>query len=121
MPRAQLRRLPVGGELLADRGAIPLLAALGIGLVGLWALTGLRVGAQPGAIELRLDANGAPDLWGTPSTLWRLPVIATLLALMNVAVAAVIAPGDRFGARFAIGAGLLVQVLLWVAFLGLAW
>jgi hypothetical protein len=109
------------GDLLADRPAVVLLGVAALGLVVMWAVVGLRVGALGATLELRLDAEGSPSLWGSPETLWRLPLLATVATLMNVLVAWRAAGADRFASRFMLAAALLVQVLAWLALIGLAW
>lgn len=119
--RLRASRLGATGELLADQPALVLLGLAALGLAGMWAVVGLRMGALGPALELRLDAEGSPSSWGSPDTLWRLPLLATVATLMNVLVAWRAASADRFASRFMLAAALLVQVLAWLALIGLAW
>ncbi|CAA9555125.1 MAG: hypothetical protein AVDCRST_MAG49-2119 [uncultured Thermomicrobiales bacterium] len=118
--RQRLAGIPLGG-LLADRTVIVLLGGLGAGLVALWSIVGLRIGSLPPAVDLRLGVEGETELWGNPTSLWRLPLLATFLAAMVVVAAAGAARFDRFAPRFVLAAGLLVQILVWIAVFGLAW
>ena len=119
--RQRLAGVPLGGGLLADRTVVVLLGGLGVNLLALWSLVGLRVGSMPAVIDLRLGVEGETELWGNSATVWRLPLLATFLAAMDVVAAAGAARLDRFAPRFVLAAGLLVQILVWIAFFGLAW
>jgi hypothetical protein len=84
-------------------------------------LLAARIGNLPDIIPIHLDASGTPDLWGTRSTLWRVPLAATMILLINTATAIYIAGRDPFAARFLVGSALLAQVIAWIALFLLLW
>ena len=75
----------------------------------------LRLGGIPSPTVLQLDVAGNPDLWGPPSVLWRLPLMSLFITIMFVVVAWFLHPIDRFAARFALGAAIVVQLVAWAA------
>lgn len=80
-----------------------------------------RTSSMPDWFPIHLNAEGAPDLWGTPASLWRIPLMAVMLTLMACAFAWFTSRRDPFAARFAIGATILLQLLCWIALINLAW
>ena len=108
-------RIVAGSSLVADPTVLML---LGINLAGILIMAlvlGVRLGGLPAALVLQLDAAGNPDLWGPPRVLWRLPVMSLFITVMFLVVAWLVHPIDRFAARFALAAALVVQVVAWVA------
>jgi hypothetical protein len=108
-------RAVAGASLVSDQ---TMLALLGINLVSVLImalLLGVRLGGLPSTVVLRLDAAGNPALWGSPSVLWRLPLMSLFITIMFLVVAWFVHPVDRFAARFALAAALVVQLIAWVA------
>ena len=108
-------RVVSGSSLVADQTA---LALFGIGVASVLAmalLLGVRMGGIPSPTVMRLDAAGNPDLWGPPRVLWRLPVMSLFITIMFLVIAWFLHPLDRFAARFALGAAIVVQLVVWAA------
>jgi hypothetical protein len=104
-----------GSPLVADQTALLLIAVNGISVVAMALMLAVRVGGMPSPIVLQLDAAGNPDLWGPPSVLWRLPLMAFFIMVMALVVAWFLHPIDRFAARFALGSAIAAQVIAWAA------
>ena len=101
--------------LVADQTALILLGISGASILLMALLLGIRLGGLPSPTVLHLDAAGNPDRWGPPSVLWRLPLISFFTTVMFLVVAWFLYPLDRFGARFALAAPVVVQLIAWVA------
>lgn len=108
-------RAVTDASLVADPAALLLLGVNLLSVLIMALLMGIRLGALPPEILLRLDAAGNPNLWGPPSVLWRLPLMSLFLTVMFLAVSWFLHPIDRFGARFALGAAIAAQLVAWVA------
>lgn len=106
-----------GASLVADPTALLLIALNVVSIVLMALILGIRLGAMPNPMVLRLDAAGNPNRWGAPSTLWRLPLMSVFLTIMFLVVAWFLHPLDRFASRFALGAVLVAQLIAWGAIL----
>lgn len=106
-----------GASLVADPTALLLLALNVVSVVLMALILGIRLGAMPNPMVLRLDAAGNPNLWGPPSVLWRLPLMSFFLSVMFLVVAWFLHPIDRFASRFALGSVLVAQLIAWGAIL----
>jgi hypothetical protein len=104
-----------GSSLSADQMALALLGMNVVSVLVMAALLALRIGGLPSPIVLQLDAAGNPALWGSPSILWRLPLMSVFVTLMFAVVAWFLHPIDRFAARFALGSAIVAQLVAWVA------
>ncbi len=115
-------RMPAGllsGDLVGDRIASALFAASLAGALLMAIVLLTQIGRLPEVLVVHLDAAGIPDRWGTPRVLWRLPLIAFGVTLMNAVVAWYVARLDRFAARFVLAAALVVQIIAWAALFSL--
>ncbi len=92
-----------------------LFAMSALSLVLMLLVVANRQASVPDAFIVHFNAAGVPDRWGVPSFLWRLPLMATMLTLMNLLIAWAIAPHDRFASRFALCASLVLHVVVWIA------
>ena len=108
-------RAVTDASLVADPAALLLLGVNLLSVLLMALLLGVRLGALPPEVLLRLDAAGTPNLWGPPSVLWRLPLMSLFLTVMFLAVSWFLHPIDRFAARFALGAAIAAQLVAWVA------
>ncbi len=81
----------------------------------------LRNDALPAWLAIHINAAGNPDRWGTPATVWRVPLMAAMLTVMNLIAGSFLARWDRFAAQFLLGSSLLIHVLAWMALIGLLW
>ena len=117
-------RLPAtvrGADLVGDQRALLLLGLGAFGLLVMAALTGNRVGDVSDGLAIHVDAYGRPDRWGTAGIVWRLPLLAGMVTLMNLIVAWVVSRRDRFASQFLLGSALVVQLIAWVALVSLLW
>lgn len=115
VPQIRVPAALAQGEAMQDRISAILLAANGISVVFMFLMLGLRVGSLPDSVVLHIDAAGSPNGWGPPSVLWRIPLIALGVTLMNAVLAWFLAPMDRFASRFVLAGALVVQLVAWVA------
>jgi hypothetical protein len=106
-----------GASLVADPTALLLLALNVVSIVLMALILGIRLGAMPNPMVLRLDAAGNPNRWGPPSALWRLPLMGFFLTIMFLVVAWFLHALDRFASRFALGSALVAQLIAWGAIL----
>jgi hypothetical protein len=100
---------------VADQAALVLVGINVVSVLAMALLLAARLGGIPSPTVIRLDAAGNPDLWGPPSVLWRLPVMALFITIMFVVVAWFLHPIDRFAARFALGAAVVAHLVAWAA------
>ncbi len=110
-----MQRAVAESSLFSDPAALALLALNGVSILVMALLLGARLGAVPSPTVLHLDAAGNPDVWGPARALWRLPLMSFFITVMFLTVSWFLHPIDRFGARFALGAALVVQLVAWVA------
>ena len=102
-------------ELFHDQVAV---ALLGLALVSTALMAGVlagRIGNLPDVIALRYDAVGAATRWGTPETLWELPLLAGMVSIINIVLAWWLSSIDRFASRFMLASAVLVSTLAWIA------
>jgi hypothetical protein len=104
-----------------DRTVLFFIGAAGVSILFMSLLLMARVGDLPDMLPIHLDAAGSPDLWGTPSTLWRIVLAATMITLMNSIAAWFLSPRDPFVGRFLVGSSLLAHLLAWIALFLLLW
>ena len=104
-----------GIALLEDGTTARLTLLIILSAVVMWGLTRIMVDAVDDPLTLRLGADGAPSVIAGAGAIWRVPFVATMLALMSIGTGLLVAGRDRFAARFILGCGLLVQALIWVA------
>jgi hypothetical protein len=104
-----------------DRSALYLLGASVVSIFLMSLMLAARVSDLPGMIPIHLDASGTPDLWGTPSTLWRIVLASVMITVINVITAWFLSPRDAFVGRFLVGSSLLAQLIAWIALFLLLW
>ena len=121
MPRLRVPPSIAKADLVNDQFALALIGVAAFGLLMMATIMGNRLDALPAAVALRFDAVGTPYRWGVPSTLWNLPLMTTMITLMNVTVAWFVSPHDRFASRFAIAVALIIQLLVWVPVIRFLW
>jgi hypothetical protein len=100
------------------------LALIGTGLLGLAFMAVIvsnRLEASPEVIATHVSASGALEDMRGRNALWRIPVLSSMLMLMNIVAAWFFATIDRFAARFMLGASLVVQFIAWVAVIRYLW
>lgn len=117
-------RMPaaVGAVLLSqDRLVAGVLGGSALSLLLMAMTISLRNNALPAWIAIHINAAGEPDRWGTPATVWRVPLMAAMLTIMNVIAGSFLARWDRFAAQVLLGSSILIHVLAWMALIGLLW
>ncbi len=115
LPRLRVPTFVTSSELAADQAALWLLGIAAFGLGVMAAIMSNQLGGLPDAIGIHIDPAGSTDRWGTPSGLWRLPLLVAMITLMNLVAAWFLARSDRFAARFLLAAAVVVQIITWVA------
>ena len=125
VPARQFRAPNMGAAVeFANQFERPVVITAGIGVVSL-VLMAATVAARQGQLAawfpIHLNAAGAPDQWGSPATLWRLPLMALMVSLMAVVIAWLLAKRDAFATQFILASTLLIQALCWIAVIHLAW
>jgi hypothetical protein len=80
-----------------------------------------RMSSLPDWLPIHLNAEGEPDLWGSSSTLWRIPLMTAMLTLMSIGTAWYLWKRDPFAARFTFASTVLIHALSWVALINLVW
>ncbi len=108
-------------EVGRDRMAQALLGAGLLGWLGLLVYLAVIFPQLPPQIALRFGADGLPDRFGPPDGLLILPLIGALSSLFNGALGAFFHfdPERRPAAYLLWGAAVFVQVLVWLAAVGL--
>jgi len=117
MPRLTVPQSVSQAALFSD---IVSLTLIGVGVLSLAAMAILvanRIGTLPESIPTHVSASGVLEQFRSRRALWNLPLLSTMLTLMNVVVALFVARIDRFASRFILGAALVVQFVAWVAVL----
>lgn len=115
MPQVRVPAVIAQSEIARDNVALWLLGISVFGLGVMAALMSNQLGGLDPGIGIHVDASGRTDRWGEPSGLWRLPLLATMITLMNLVAAWFVARSDRFAARFVLAAAVVVQLVTWVA------
>ena len=108
-------------ELLHDQVAVALLSLAILSAALMAGVLASRIGNLPDVIALRYDATGSATRWGTPESLWELPLLAGMITLINLVLAWWLASIDRFASRFVLGTSVLVGVLAWISLVRFLW
>jgi len=109
----------LGWSVWRDRGG---LALAGNGFLSLLILTGLislQFPSLPGSLPLHFGVTGRPDRFAPRGYVFVLPLIGLLVALANGAIGWLLNARERLASHLAWGGSVLVQVLIWVAALGI--
>lgn len=124
-PRRSPASKQLGGMIsAADSQAKYVVAVAGLAIVSLVFMAATvagRTSALPAWMPIHSNAQGNPDLWGDPNTIWRIPLMVAILTIMSAAVAWFVSKGDPFAARFALGTVILVHAMSWIGLVALAW
>jgi hypothetical protein len=100
------------------------LSLIGIGLLGLALMAFTLSSRLEGVAEpvaTHVSASGVLENLAGKDALWRIPLMATMLMVMNFIAAWFFSTIDQFAARFVLAAGLLVQFVAWVALIQYLW
>jgi len=119
MERSSRRPAFLSWPIWGDRAGLGLLA---IGLLALVALVGLlcfQFPALPLLVPLHFDSTGAPDRLGSRVEIFTIPLIGFLVLLLNLLLGGLAYRRERMVSHMLWGGVILVQVLMWVAAMGI--
>jgi hypothetical protein len=117
IPRPAMPSKIKEAALVQDHGALALTGVLLLSAAAMAFLVMNRVDTLAPGFATHVSASGVPEQFRSEAALWRLPLMAGALFLMNLVISWVLAHHSRFSARFLLGASLIVHVLIWVALL----
>jgi hypothetical protein len=125
LPRISARpHMPVAvSAALAGQDSRLMLVVAGslLSLAAMAAVTANRVGDMSAWFPLHIDASGVADKWGSPTTLWRLPLGLAMLTIMNVASSLMLGARDRNLSWILIGSLPLLHLIGWIALIMIGW
>lgn len=105
--------------LWSDRLALGLVGAAGIACLLLFGYTCLRFPDLAPRVALHFDATGLPDRFGSRSQVFLLPIIGLMSLGVDLVAGLPLYLRDRVGAYLIWGGALVVQVVAWVAAIGI--
>ena len=117
-------RLPTAlqsSSLVSDQVALALIGMATFSLLLMWVSISSRIGSLPDSIVVRRGPEGDATLFDSPTSLWQMPLIATIATLMNGVVAWVTHASDRFASRMVLGLTAVIHLLVWVAIVQFVW
>ncbi len=106
--------------IVQDRGAMLMLGVLVLSAIVMALITMNRVDSLAPGFATHITASGLRDDVRSETALWQLPLMAGALLVMNLVAAWFLATWSAFTARFVLISSLVVQVLIWVALIRLA-
>ena len=106
--------------LIQDRTSLMLIAGLLLSVLAMSILTMNRVDSLAPGFATHISASGIREDIRSETALWQLPLMAAALLLMNMVIAWFLAAYSAFSARFLLAASVIVQVLIWVALIRIA-
>jgi hypothetical protein len=119
--RPTLPRFIVRAELANDPLSLAMIAGAILGLALMAVLVANRADVLPTSFATHVSASGVLDNFAARDSIWRLPLLATMLTLMDIGIAWIVMRLDRFAGRILIGGALLMQCIAWVAVFRLLW
>jgi hypothetical protein len=102
-------------QLLGDSLASPLIAVGVLLPLIMAAVLYSQETGLPSQVPLHWDAHGNPDHFGEPREVWRLPLLALGVFLLNTALATLAVAVDRFLARLLVAITPIVQLVALIA------
>jgi hypothetical protein len=120
LPRPAMPSRIKQAALVQDRSALALIGVLLLSTAATALLVMNRVDGLAPGFATHVSASGIPEQFRSETALWRLPLMAGALFLMNLVLAWFFGQYSRFSARFLLGTSLIVHALIWVALLRLA-
>jgi hypothetical protein len=121
LQRPTLPRFIVRAELTNDPASLAMTAVALLGLALMAILVANRADVLPASFATHVSASGVLDNFAARETIWRLPLLATMLTLMDIGIAWIVMRLDRFAGRILIGGALLMQCIAWVAVFRILW
>lgn len=120
IPRPMVPARVRDAALVQDRRALYLIGGLLLSVLAMSLLTMSRVDELAPGFATHISASGVRENIRTETALWQLPLMAGALLLMNIVVAWFLAAYSVFSARFMLLTSVIVQVLIWVALIRIA-
>jgi len=121
LPRPTVPNAVREAALAQDRESLSLIGVLVLSLIGMALVTMTRVDTLAPGFATHISASGVREAFRSETALWQLPLMAGAMLVMNVVLAWFLAAWSTFSARFVLIASILVQVVIWVALLRLAY
>lgn len=115
VPNVTMPRFVAEADLIGDRPGLVLLGISVFSAALMAAITSNLVGRVDPTIGIHVDAAGFTDRWADAASLWRIPLLVTMVTLINFTIAWFTASFDRFATRVLLGGTLLVHVVAWMA------
>lgn len=106
--------------LVGDNRSLAMLGLLFVSIVAMALVTMNRTDELAPGFATHISASGLAESIRSETALWQLPLMAAALLLMNVVAAWFFAAHSAFSARFLLATSLLVQLLIWVALIRIA-
>lgn len=116
--------LPEGMTTAPASRDVPWLAMLGVALLSLLVMIFLvysRLSDLEPAIFTHVSASGDPEQIEARSALWRIPLIAGMVSLMNMIFGWFLSRWGLFLPRLLMGGALLTQFVAWIAIIKYFW
>lgn len=101
--------------ILKDRTTLGMLAAIVLSLLIMLIVVAVKRSDLGEMIYTHVNANGEPQNLVQSKAIWRLPLIAGAVGIINVSIAWLLAQYGQFLPRFVLGATLAVNFIVWVA------
>jgi hypothetical protein len=106
--------------LVQDRGAMLLLGVLALSAIAMALVTMNRVDSLTPGFATHITASGLREDIRSQTALWQLPLMAAALLVMNLVAAWFLSAYSAFTARFLLISSIVVQALIWVALIRIA-
>ena len=123
-PNLQRPTLPpsiANADIVNDAPALSFVVLSTLGLAAMAIVVANRVGSLDPVIATHVSASGVLEHFASRDTVWQIPLLATMLTLMNIVAAWFVSPLDRFASRFLLATGVTVQFVAWVAVFRILW
>jgi len=115
VPSIAMPRFVAEADLTRDRVGLVLLGVAVFSAALMAAIMSNLVGRVNPIIGIHVDAAGFTDRWADATSLWRIPLLVSMVTLINLTIAWFTASFDRFAARVLLGGTLLVHLVAWMA------
>jgi hypothetical protein len=123
-PNIQKPSLPpaiANADLVNDASALGFIGISCLSLAAMAIIVANRVSTLDPVIATHVSASGIMEHFTSRTTVWQLPLLATMMTLMNLVAAWFVSPLDRFASRFLLATSIVVQFVTWVAVFRILW
>jgi hypothetical protein len=123
-PNIQKPTLPpaiANADLVNDASALGFIGISCLSLAAMAIIVANRVSTLDPVIATHVSASGIMEHFTSRTTVWQLPLLATMMTLMNLVAAWFVSPLDRFASRFLLATSVIVQFVTWVAVFRILW